>query len=42
MKPLPQARYELAEWKDATVNIDYHVRATGVGLCTAAALASEE
>jgi transposase len=25
MKPLPQARYELADWKDATVNIDYHV-----------------
>jgi transposase len=25
MKPLPRARYELAEWKDATVNIDYHV-----------------
>lgn len=25
MKPLPKARYELAEWKDATVNIDYHV-----------------
>jgi transposase len=25
MKPLPQARYELAQWKDAKVNIDYHV-----------------
>jgi len=25
MKPLPQARYELAEWKDAKVGIDYHV-----------------
>jgi transposase len=25
MKPLPQTRYELADWKDATVNIDYHV-----------------
>jgi transposase len=29
MKPLPQARYELAEWKDATVNIDYHVDCDG-------------
>jgi transposase len=25
MKPLPQTRYQLADWKDATVNIDYHV-----------------
>lgn len=25
LKPLPAARYELAEWKVATVNIDYHV-----------------
>ncbi len=25
LKPLPQARYELAEWKQATVHIDYHV-----------------
>jgi transposase len=25
LKPLPAARYELAEWKKATVNIDYHV-----------------
>jgi transposase len=25
MKPLPRSRYELAEWKDAKVNIDYHV-----------------
>lgn len=25
LKPLPAQRYELAEWKKATVNIDYHV-----------------
>jgi transposase len=25
LKPLPGARYELAEWKKVTVNIDYHV-----------------
>lgn len=25
LNPLPQARYELAEWKEAKVNIDYHV-----------------
>ncbi len=25
LKPLPQTRYELAEWKRATVHIDYHV-----------------
>jgi hypothetical protein len=25
LKPLPQTRYELAEWKPCRVNIDYHV-----------------
>jgi len=25
LRPLPPTRYELAEWGDATVNIDYHV-----------------
>ncbi len=25
LKPLPAARYEFAEWKWATVNIDYHI-----------------
>jgi transposase len=25
MKPLPAGRYELADWKEAKVNIDYHV-----------------
>ena len=25
LKPLPAKRYELAEWKKVTVNIDYHV-----------------
>jgi transposase len=25
LKPLPTTRYELAEWKKVTVNIDYHV-----------------
>lgn len=25
MRPLPSTRYELADWKDAKVNIDYHV-----------------
>ena len=25
LRPLPHARYEFAEWKKATVNIDYHV-----------------
>lgn len=25
MRPLPSSRYVLAEWKDARVNIDYHV-----------------
>jgi len=26
MKALPSTRYELADWKDATLNIDYHVQ----------------
>jgi transposase len=25
LRPLPAARYELATWKDCTVNIDYHI-----------------
>jgi hypothetical protein len=25
LRPLPAARYELGEWRDLTVNIDYHV-----------------
>ena len=25
LKPLPPTRYEFAEWKRATVGIDYHV-----------------
>ena len=25
LRPLPPNRYEMAEWKEATVNIDYHV-----------------
>jgi transposase len=25
LRPLPPNRYEMAEWKDCTVNIDYHV-----------------
>jgi transposase len=25
LRPLPMIRYELGEWRDATVNIDYHV-----------------
>ena len=25
LKPLPSARYEYAQWKKATVNIDYHI-----------------
>jgi transposase len=29
LKPLPAARFELAEWKKATVNIDYHVELDG-------------
>lgn len=29
MRPLPEHRYEFAEWKSATVNIDYHVDVTG-------------
>src|SRR5579884_933278 len=29
MKPLPATRYELADWRDATVNIDYHVEYDG-------------
>lgn len=29
LKPLPQTRYEFAEWKRATVHIDYHVEADG-------------
>ncbi len=29
LKPLPEQRYELAEWKTATVNIDYHVEVAG-------------
>jgi transposase len=27
LRPLPAARYELATWKDCTVNIDYHIEA---------------
>ncbi len=26
LRPLPQSRYELAEWKKVTVSIDYHVQ----------------
>lgn len=29
MKPLPSTRYEYAEWKQAIVNIDYHVEIAG-------------
>ncbi len=29
LKPLPQERFELAEWKKARVNIDYHVAVDG-------------
>ncbi len=29
MRPLPPSRYEYAEWKSASVNIDYHVEAAG-------------
>jgi transposase len=29
LKPLPENRYELAEWKKARVNIDYHVEFKG-------------
>jgi transposase len=25
LRPLPTTRYELGEWRDATVNIDYHI-----------------
>jgi len=25
LRPLPATRYEVAEWRDATVNIDYHI-----------------
>jgi transposase len=29
LKPLPVARYEYAEWKKATANIDYHIEVDG-------------
>jgi len=29
LKPLPAARYEYAEWKKATANIDYHIEIDG-------------
>ena len=29
LKPLPLTRYEYAEWKKATVNIDYHIEVDG-------------
>jgi transposase len=29
LKPLPVTRYEYAEWKKATVNIDYHIEVDG-------------
>jgi len=29
LKPLPSAQYELAAWRKARVNIDYHVEVTG-------------
>lgn len=29
LKPLPAARYQYAEWKKATVNIDYHIEVDG-------------
>jgi len=29
LRPLPQDRFEFADWKEATVNIDYHIDVTG-------------
>ncbi len=29
LRPLPESRYEYAEWKKATVNIDYHIEVDG-------------
>ena len=29
LKPLPETRYEYAEWKKATVSIDYHIEVDG-------------
>jgi transposase len=29
LRPLPSTRYELAEWKTAKVNIDYHISVAG-------------
>ena len=29
LKPLPKSRYELAYWKEVTLNIDYHVEVDG-------------
>ncbi|MEW6116918.1 MAG: IS21 family transposase [Nitrospirota bacterium] len=31
LKPLPATRYEYAEWKRTTVNIDYHIEVDGQG-----------
>jgi hypothetical protein len=31
LQPLPARRWELARWKKATVNIDYHVEYDGTG-----------
>ena len=33
LKPLPAQRYELAEWKKVTVNIDYHVEHRDISRC---------
>ena len=30
LKPLPSRRYEFAQWKKASVNIDYHIEVDGV------------
>ena len=42
LKPLPSARYELAEWKKARVNIDYHVELEGHYYSAPYALVQEE
>ena len=42
MKPLPERRYEYAEWRAARVNVDYHIQADGRFYSVPHALARRE
>jgi transposase len=42
LKPLPERPYEYAEWKKATVNIDYHIAVDGAFYSVPYSLAKEQ